>query len=86
MHGPTAAWMFVAPRAERSIAVYGRIGHSGERAAPARVGRADDAGLGVGEQYRRAIGCQDSEQQVRPVRDHRVGARPLAPAATARST
>ncbi len=41
------------------------------------MGRADHAGLGIGEQHRRAIGGEDSEQQPGPVGDHRVGVRPL---------
>ena len=42
-------------------------------ALPAGMGGADDAGLGVGEQHRRAVGGEDAEQQVRAVGDHRVG-------------
>ena len=67
----------LAPRAELLHRGDGRIGDSGERAAPAGMGGADHPGLVIGEQDRRAIGGQDSEQQVRAVGDHRVGVRPL---------
>ena len=49
----------------------------GERAAPAGVGRTNHPGIGIGEQDRRAIGGQDSEQDVLAVGDHGVGLRPL---------
>ena len=36
-----------------------------DRAAPAGMGGADHAGLGIGEQHRRAVGGDDAEQQAR---------------------
>src|SRR5665213_3323191 len=52
----------------------GRFQDSGERAAPAGMGRADDARLGIGEQHRRAIRCQYAERDARHARHHGVGA------------
>ena len=40
--------------------------------------RADHAGLGIGEQHRRAIGGQDAERDPGPVGHHRVGMRAQA--------
>jgi hypothetical protein len=41
------------------------------------MGCADDCGLMVGEKHWRAVGRQNAEQQVRPIGDHGVCARPL---------
>ena len=67
----------LAPCAEPLHRDNGRVGHPGERAAPAGVGRANHAGFGVGKQHGRAVGGEDTEQEIRPVGDHRVGARAL---------
>ena len=63
MHGPTAARICVAPGAELLHRRDCRVGHAGERAAPAGMRRADHPGIGIGEQHRRAIGGEDPEQQ-----------------------
>ena len=46
-----------------------------DRAAPAGMGGADHAGLGVGEQDRRAVGGDDAERDAGAVGHHGVGAR-----------
>ena len=46
MHGPTAASMPLAPRAELLHRLDGRVGHAGERAAPAGMGGADHPAFG----------------------------------------
>ena len=75
MHGPIAAAM----RSRRAPSALhrrdGGLDHAAERALPAGMGRADHAGLAVGEQHRRAIGGEDAEQQAGPVGDQRVGLR-----------
>ena len=38
----------------------GGVDHAAQRALPAGVGGADDAGLGIGQQDRRAVGGQDA--------------------------
>ena len=76
MHGPTAARIRSRLAPSRSIAaMVASVTPAMRRAS--RMRRADHAGLGVGEQHRRAIRGQDAEQQARAVRDHRVGVRPL---------
>ena len=55
-----------------------RIGDSGERPAPPGVRRSDHAGVGVGEQHRRAIGGEDAQRQPRNIGRHRIGLRSLA--------
>ena len=47
--------------------------HAGQRALPAGMSRADDAGFGIGKQHRSAIGRGGSDGQPRPVGHHRVG-------------
>jgi len=42
------------------------------------VGGADDHGLVVGKQDRRAVGGENSEKKVRPVGDHCIDSRSLA--------
>ena len=46
-----------------------------ERALPAGMRRADDAGIAVREQDRRAIGGENAERDVRRLRRHRIGLR-----------
>ena len=67
----------LAPCAETLHGLDRRVGHASERAPPAGMGCADDDGLMIGEQHRGAVGGQDSEQQIGPVGDHRIGARAL---------
>ncbi len=52
-----------------------RIRDSSERPPPSCVGRSDDACIGISKQHRRAVGCQNPEQESRPIGDDRVGAR-----------
>ena len=42
-----------------------RVGDAADGALPAGMGSADDAGLGVGEEDRRAVGGQDAEHEAR---------------------
>ena len=65
----------LAPGAEPLHRLDRRVGDSGERTAPAGMGGADDRCVMVREQHRRAIGGEDSEQQIGPIGDHRVGTR-----------
>src|SRR6185437_16308279 len=66
----------VAPRAELLHRFDRRVGDSGKGSTPTGGGRSHHHGLVVGKQHRRAIGGQDSEQEVGPVGDDPVGARP----------
>ncbi len=65
------------PGAERDHRRDRLIGDARRGSAPAGMGRADDAGLGIGQQHRRAVGGDHAEQQAGPVGDQRVGLRPL---------
>ena len=58
MHGPTTATDALAGRAELGHGLDRRLDDPGERAAPARMGGADHAGLGIGQQDRRAVGSR----------------------------
>src|SRR3546814_15414865 len=62
-----------AARAEAFHRVQRRIGDPGERALPARVRGADDAGLAVGEKHGHAVGGQYAEQDAGRARDERIG-------------
>src|SRR3546814_2773881 len=61
-----------AARAEAFHRVQRRIGDPGERALPARVRGADDAGLAVGEKHGHAVGGQYAEQDAGRARDERI--------------
>ena len=56
----------------------GRLDHTGRRAAPAGMGGADHASLGIGQQDGRAVGGDDAESDIGPDGHHRVGARAAA--------
>ena len=53
----------------------GRVGDARQRAAPARMGGADDARLRVREQHRTAVGRGNADCQPGHARHDRVGAR-----------
>ncbi len=65
----------LAPRAETFHRLNGRVRHTGECTAPARVSGADHDRFMVGEQDRRAIRCQDTDEKIGPVGDHGIRAR-----------
>ena len=75
MHGPIAATMRSALAPSALHRGDGGVGDAAERAFPAGMRRADDAGGRVGEQHRHAIGGEDAEQQAGPIGDERVGMR-----------
>ena len=52
--------------AQRDHRRHRRLEHAGDRAAPAGMGGADHAGLGIGKQHRRAIGGEDAERHAAP--------------------
>ena len=77
MQGPTAATMRSrrAPSLSMAAMVASRMPASAPR-QPA-CAAADDAGLGVGEQHRGAIGGQHADGEAARGRDDGVGPRPL---------
>ena len=86
MQGPTAARIRAGLRAELRHRAHGRLDHARERAAPAGVGGADHAGLGIGEQDRRAVGAEHAERDAGAIADQRVGRRLGRPGSGARAT
>jgi len=65
----------LALRAELLHCLDGRIRHSGERAAPTGMRRADHHCMVVREKNRGAVGRENSEEKVGPVGDHCVDPR-----------
>ena len=64
-HGPIAAAICSRRAPSASIRATTALDHPALRTAPAGMGRADHAGLRVGQQDRRAIGGDDAEQRGR---------------------
>ena len=65
MHGPDGGGDPVARRPEPLHRGDARLDHPAERALPAGMGGGDDARLAVGEQDRRAVGGENSEERGR---------------------
>ena len=76
MQGPSAARMSLRRGAERAHRRDGRLHDARQRAFPARMRRADDAGLGVGEQDHAAVGAGDAEREAGRRGHQPVAARP----------
>jgi hypothetical protein len=76
--GPTAAAIRsrLAPR--RSIASIVASLTPPKSAAPTGVRRSDDSGLFVGEEHRRTVGGEHSEQDAGTVGDHGIGMGPVS--------
>jgi len=66
----------LAPGAEPFHRGERRIGHAADRTLPPGMRGTDHAGLGIGEQHRRAIGGEDAEREARTIGDQRIGMRP----------
>ena len=75
MVGPTVAMMRSADAPKASISWMTRSATRVQRAAPAAMRRADHAGFGVGEQYRRAISGQDRQHNAGRAGNQAVGLR-----------
>ena len=78
MHGPIAATIAAGSAPSRIMAATVASITPADRAAPAGMGGADHAGLGIGQQDGRAVGGDDAESDIGAVRHHRVGARAVA--------
>ncbi len=68
----------VAPGAQTLHCGDGALEHPVQRSTPARMGRADDVHVGIGEQDRAAIGRRDRQRQPGRRGRHAVGFRALA--------
>ncbi len=76
-HGAERDMNIGAARALRLHGGDGRLDHAKQRALPARVRGADDAGARVGEQQHAAVGAGDAQRERRRCRHQTVAARTL---------